>query len=152
MNILSDMKVRPRRAILLGLAACLLAGCQGAPTRAPSQPAQVKGKVTLDGQPLADAIVTFFMPTGAVFSGATDSAGNYQLWSSLGGEQTCAGHCKVTISKYVLPAGTTPEPGVSPLMQGGKQLLPPKYADDEMTQLSADVPDQGGSFDFALTG
>lgn len=132
------------------LAMAVSAGCNRAPARSPSKEVPITGRVTLDGNPLAEAEVQFTTANFASFAGATDNDGVFKLWSSVGGEQTCEGPCQVTISKYVLPEGATPEPDVSPMMQGGQQLLPPRYWDPGFTELTADVPKDGGSFDFAL--
>lgn len=139
----------------LGPALTLLAilsvvGCTRAPTRAPAKEISVSGKITLDGNPLADAEVQFRNINFATFGGATDSNGVYKLWTLEGGEQACEGPCQVTVSKFVLPAGVTPEPDLSPMVQGGEQVLPRKYWDMDNTMLHADVPKEGGTFDFPL--
>lgn len=127
-----------------------LAGCGKAATRTASQEVPVSGKVTLDGSPLADAQIQFKTANQATFTGATDSTGTYKLWSATGGEQVCEGPCVVTVSKFVLPEGATPQPNMNPMMQGGKQLLLPRYWDPARAVLSATVPAAGGTFDFPL--
>lgn len=139
----------PCRWLLCSLA-CFAVGCAKAPKRAPSQAVPVSGKVTLDGQPLADAEVVFVTPTLGTFVAATGADGTYKLVSSVGGEQVCEGPCKVTVSKFVLPAGQTPQPDMSPELQGGKQLIPPRYSNREETKLGVNVPKEGGTFDFPL--
>ncbi len=129
-----------------------LAGCNKAPARTPVQEVPVKGVVTLDGEPLADAEVTFTMPSLAVFTAATQQDGSYQLSSSFGGETACKGPCKVTIQKWVLPDGAKMMPDMSPQLQGAKPLLPPRYGNPEQTELTADIPEGGGEFNFELTG
>lgn len=153
MTILLRTALAPWRTCFAGvlMAMSVAAGCNRAPTRAPSKEMPVTGKITLDGGPLADAQVQFTTQTFGSFISATDSDGVYKLLSTVGGEQTCEGPCQVTISKFVLPEGVTPEPDVSPMMQGGEQLLPRKYWDLDLTELQADVPAEGGSFDFHLT-
>lgn len=136
--------------LLLCSLACMMLGCAKAPARAPSQPVPITGKVTLDGQPLPDAEVIFKTQTLGTFAAATDANGVYKLVSSVGGEQVCEGPCAVTISKFVLPAGQTPQPDMSPELQGGKQLLPSKYSDSNETKLGVNVPKEGGTFDFSL--
>ncbi|HEV7223367.1 MAG TPA: hypothetical protein VGN42_11745 [Pirellulales bacterium] len=135
----------------LGVLVCACAGCGKAPARAPIQEVPVKGLVTLDGKPLAGAEVIFTSPSLAVFTGATKDDGSFQLSSSFGGETVCKGLCKVTIGKWVMPAGVTPQPNMSPQLQGAKQLLPPRYSDPAQTKLSKDVPEAGGDFKFELT-
>lgn len=148
--------IKSRRApARLGPALALLAmaavvGCTRAPARAPAKEIPITGKITLDGNPLADAEVQFRNANFATFGGATDAAGVYKLWTHDGGEQVCEGPCQVTVSKFVLPAGVTPEPDLSPMVQGGEQVLPRKYWDMDNTMLQADVPKEGGTFDFPL--
>ncbi len=64
-------------ALACSLAACCLlaAGCEGGPALG-----TVTGQVTMDGEPLADAMVTFVPEEGGVAStGLTDENGEYQL-------------------------------------------------------------------------
>jgi hypothetical protein len=140
---------RPRSWLLI-FAVILIAGCGHANQRAESKPVPITGKVTLDGQPLADAEVIFTTATLGRFAGVTDGEGKYTLVSAVGGEQVCEGPCKVTISKFVLPAGAILQQGMSPLMQGGRELLPPQYSSYDFSQLSPAVPKEGGTFDFPL--
>lgn len=136
--------------LLFCLLTCCALGCGRPPQRAPSQPVPISGKVTLDGKPLAGAEVVFITETLGTFSAATADDGTYKLVSSVGGEQVCEGPCKVTISKFVLPEGQTPQPDMSPELQGGKQLLRPKYSQRDETVLGVNVPKEGGTFDFPL--
>jgi hypothetical protein len=67
---------QPLRCLALALASLLIVGCGSG-----SDLAKVKGKVTLGGQPLEDATVTF-QPTsegGAPSAGQTDAKGRYTL-------------------------------------------------------------------------
>ena len=67
---------QPLRCLALALASLLIAGCGSE-----SDLAKVKGKVTLGGQPLEGATVTF-QPTedgGAPSAGQTDAKGRYTL-------------------------------------------------------------------------
>ncbi|HVX60070.1 MAG TPA: hypothetical protein VHC19_05710 [Pirellulales bacterium] len=131
----------------------LFAGCERAALpRAPVTEIPVTGKVTLDGQPLAGAAVVFTSPSLDAFTATTKEDGSYQLSTSYGGESPCTGLCRVTISKILLPAGVQPLPDTSPWSQGGKESLPAKYSNSGSTELTADVPQQGGVFDFELTG
>ncbi|HUY88047.1 MAG TPA: hypothetical protein VMV10_04900 [Pirellulales bacterium] len=147
------------RFYLLSLSGVLLLaamGCNRAPARPEAAELPVTGLVTLDGKPLAGAEVTFNCTTSnAIFSGATDENGKYQLWSNFGSNAKLEGHCTVKISKMELPPGVElppPDmPPVSPMMLGAKESLPPRYSDGVNNTLSADVPAGGGTFDFELT-
>lgn len=139
-------------ATIIAASVAFCCGCERAALPlAPVAQIPVTGKVTLDGQPLTGAAVTFTTQSLSAFTAATKEDGSFQLSTSYGGEQVCKGLCRVTISKIVLPAGVQPEPNVSPWSQGGKESLPAKYSNPESTQLKADVPEQGGQFDFPLT-
>ncbi len=135
--------------VLAGFA-IVSAGCQKSPVST-VQTVAVQGKVTLDGQPLDGAEVVFTTPLLATFTALTATDGSYQLATAGKGTQTCTGTCKVTVSKFVLPAGKTPEPNRAPQLQGGQQVLLPRYADATQTTLTVNVPEQGGQFDFPLT-
>ena len=64
-----------RRTFLLAFLATALAGCcGGGPTLG-----RVEGKVTLDGQPLANAKVEFQPSNNAPSYGTTDAQGHYEL-------------------------------------------------------------------------
>src|SRR5262245_39370809 len=75
----------------------LLAGC-GGPYK---NLGRVSGKVTLGGQPLADAAVTF-SPTaaGSPSTGRTNASGEYTLLYTRGVKGAEAGEHTVTISTY----------------------------------------------------
>ena len=142
-----------RRGLLCfaSLAFGLIIGCNKAPPRTPVQQVPVKGTVTLDGKPLPGAEVVFTTPTLGIFTAATKDDGSYQLSSSFGGEPICKGLCKITIQKWVMPEGAQLQPNMSPQLQGAKPLLPPRYSDLEKTELTKDVPESGGDFNFELT-
>lgn len=83
--------------ILLSLG-CLLVGCGDSSGRVP-----VKGKVTLDGQPLEKVQVVFFVEGGGPetnFVAVTDSAGEFELkpLTQDGGAGVAPGKYQVTLS------------------------------------------------------
>ena len=85
----------------------LLAGCSGRPRNV----APVKGKVTLGGQPLADALVTFSpVASGSPSSGRTNSNGEYELVYTRGVKGAEKGEHTVNISTFVFgnPDGDPP--------------------------------------------
>jgi len=69
--------VRGRAATVLALLVAAAAGCGGGGGGPPL--GRVSGVVTLDGQPLADATVTFTPATGRPSQGVTGSDGRYTL-------------------------------------------------------------------------
>ncbi|MDA1229378.1 MAG: hypothetical protein O2856_01265, partial [Planctomycetota bacterium] len=76
------------KAIGFSLAVLYIAGCGSNGVQPPDPSVVVTGVVTMDGEPLAKATVRF-VPTegqkqGFGGSGATDSAGKYELRSLVG--------------------------------------------------------------------
>lgn len=125
----------------------------------------VTGVVTLNGEPLADADISFLFdgkpPKGFVASGAkTDSSGKFVIMTGSK-PGTVPGRYKVTISRYTMldgsPIVVDAEAGmdIEQLRQSGrlKQLIPERYANPETTQLSAAVADTDEvELEFKLTG
>lgn len=121
---------------------------------------QVTGLVTLDGQPVANAKVTFFKTgdnAGVSDSivALTDAEGRYNL---SGGDPsyrgTAPGSYKVTVYKLVpvknavLPEDADPEQIEASGL--GKNTLPAKTARPHTTTLTATVQDGPNTFDIAL--
>jgi hypothetical protein len=141
-------------ASLLGIG---LVGC------GPSGPqlAQVKGKVTYRGQPLAGATVNFLPEQGQLATGITDSSGEYKL-NSGGTAGAVLGKCKVSISKFAKTEGSTenmtPEE-YAKMTQAGKRPaapkseIPTKYNNPQTSGLEATVTSDSSKtvFDFTLS-
>jgi hypothetical protein len=86
-----DCKMQRSFPLILALASLsLLLGCSGEDTGPPVY--EVKGKVTLDGEVLADATVQLFPVKGPMASSQTNDKGEYTL-------NAIAGKHKVTVSK-----------------------------------------------------
>ena len=122
------------RWIVLGLviAAC---GCGG------SRTVPVSGQVKLDGQPLADAHVTFRpgskeLYPGPASYGKTDAEGRFVLRTVDGHDGAVVGPHKVRISVPVKVQGASPD-------APSANKLPAKYS-GENTVLTFTVP-QGGT-------
>jgi hypothetical protein len=112
------------------VAALGVAGCGGGP-------AAVSGVVTLDGQPLDGAVVTF-TPTAADevggSSGKTDAQGRYTLRTVLGDKAGASvGKHKVAVSLYK-ENPKNPD-------QAGSERVPQRY--NQKTELTFDVPAGG---------
>lgn len=142
------------RMYLIALAFMMVAviGCGGGSSEPLVDVVAVSGKVTLNGEPLSGAGITFIPQgagTGRPCYGATGDDGAYVLKTQDGREGCPVGKCKVIISKYAMedgtPVGDDPEAGAL-----GMEHLPPQYSSAEKTKLSADVPAGGKSFDFDL--
>lgn len=136
-------------AALVCAAAC---GCGKASGPPKVQTMPVKGKVTLDGKPLAGAAVVFSVVyPPVVFAGRTQDDGTYELQGLAGGESSLAGNYKVTISRMVKPDGSPLGADEAPANVGATEQLPARYSQIDATKLSADVAAGGGTFDFDLT-
>jgi hypothetical protein len=140
--------MRPR--LLVGLLLVSLFGCK------PYQVAQVAGKVTLDGKPLAKASITFAPMAskgnpapGPTATGLTDADGRYQLIFDKNTPGAVVGKCRVYITS-VVGDGTVEERDGGPPVKRVKDRVPAKY--NLNTELTYDVP-AGGSdrANFELT-
>ncbi|QDT79823.1 hypothetical protein Mal35_32910 [Gimesia maris] len=125
---MQHMRVVGSIVLCLGLLVSLSA-CGG--SNAPAL-GQVKGKVTLDGAPLADANVTFMPEKVRASSGTTDSEGNYELTYIRDQMGAAIGNHKVVISKLV----------------DEKETIPPNYSDE--TELTAEVKAGANEINFDL--
>ncbi len=99
------------RFLCLALLATMLVGCSGS-----DRPlSRVTGKVTLDGKPIADAVVTFVSTSGGVAcSGSTDSKGEYIIGCQFGAGAP-PGVYKVQIkSREVATKSSNPMEGLTP--------------------------------------
>lgn len=137
---------------ILGLAA----GCggdDGAIALPKTVPAA--GLVTLDGQPAANAMVTF-IPRGETKGiecvGVTDATGDYKMQQVRGSEGVPPGEYSVVINRYVKPDGTPVAltGGEPPANLGAVESLPGHYSNPAETVLHASVPENGGAFNFEL--
>ncbi len=99
-----------RQVILLSAIMLSVAGCGG------SNLTPVTGTVTLDGKPVANAVVTF-VPDGAgvTCAGSTDSNGKYTLGCQHGaGAPAGAYSVKIKNREVAKEAGRNPMEGLSP--------------------------------------
>jgi hypothetical protein len=129
-----------RSALVLGVAALLALGCGG------KKFAPVSGKVTLNGQPLANAHVNFqpvaekgAAVAGVGSNGQTDAGGQFTLKTDAGQNGALVGKHKVRISVLDPRIGESDE-----RIRPGRMTnrLPDRY--NEKTELTFDVP-AGGS-------
>ena len=147
------------RSVGLGMAGLMLAiarGCGGG--RDPSLPdlMPVSGTVTLDGEPLANALITF-LPVGSTRGqscyGVTDPSGRYELMENERVKGAPEGEFSVLVNKWVMPDGSDfpRDSTVSAMDAGAVELLPPRYSAEGLSQLTATVTASGGTIDFELT-
>jgi len=122
---------------LAWIASCV--GCGGYPNLG-----RVSGKVTLGGQPLADAVVTFSpAASGSPSSGKTDSSGSYVLLYARGVRGAEAGEHSVTISTF-----SAANPDADPPVAEVPEKVPFKYR--KPGELKATVKKGSQTIDFPL--
>lgn len=131
------------------------AGCAGNTTKGREiKLVPVSGVVKMDGEPLASVGISF-MPDGGgtgVSFGATDASGKYVLKVADGREGCEVGKFKVVISKFAKADGSPLPKDLDPADSAaqGMEHLPPNYSDPNSTELRAEVPEGGKTFDFDL--
>jgi hypothetical protein len=145
--------------------AAMIVGCNSGGSD--SGAVKTGGVVTLDGQPVEGATVSFSPASGGkAASGITDSSGRFSLTTLEAGDGAMPGNYGVTVVKM---AGGS-EPAAQPktmeeamkagLNKGGpgtkvepaKSLLPEKYNSTATSGLTAEVKSSGeNDFEFKLT-
>lgn len=119
----------------------------------------VYGVVTLNGEPLPHATVSFY-PTGARASvGRTDENGKYVLHYVKNEDGAVIGEHRVTVSTRVAAEVDRGDRGYdgegarkqSVLTQGRSESMPAKYLNPEKTELSAIVKSGSNKIDFDLS-
>lgn len=150
-------------AYLAALLAALAAGCSDDGPRL--EP--VRGRVTLDGKPLAGKTVKFVPDAGTPGQGAgatTNAEGEYTLLAARPGATrdtpgAPAGAYRVVVVEPIFPVDLpvqnsddpTPAPAIGiPAPARKKQEIPAVYASPETTPLRVEVPRGGGAIDLAL--
>ena len=98
------------------------AGCSSNPAVYP-EVADVVGVVTLDGQPLEGATVTFAPEAGRASSGVTDSAGRYSLHYTGSIRGAMLGSHRVMINKMVQDKAATPSKAEQFMDKATNQML-----------------------------
>jgi|SRR5579884_462277 len=143
------MKRWSRCALVALLLALTATGC--------SQTSTVKGRVLLDGQPVAGATI-LFMPDGdgqgRPASGTTDSDGYFQLMTFRPGDGAAPGTYRIVVSKTEVLAAPPDNDHASKQRaqdylerhsgrKRNKSLIPAIYSDAEKTTLRCTVPASG---------
>lgn len=128
--------------VSFGLFAATLAGCGGGQ---PDGVAPVSGRVTLGGQPLSGAIVTFLpVQQGASTSlGRTDDEGRFTLLYGGNIQGAQVGQHRVTITTF-----SRGNPDADPPRPASAEKVPAQYNRD--TTLTADVVAGKNTIDFDL--
>lgn len=110
----------------------------------------VHGVVTLDGEPLSGATVTFRLQDGAgrSASGLTDDAGKYRLKYLPGHAGAIPGEYFVSVRKVVV-ADTGEKDSQGFPVRDVQEVIPQRYA-TAAGQLTASVSQGDNAIDFAL--
>lgn len=116
----------------------LAASPQGVEPQKPPA-AKVSGTITMDGQPLAGAKVTFTPTDGRPVSAITDEDGTYKMGPSDKSDGVAQGQYRVTIEKG---------PGDEGDPKASGPIVPPKYS--SASGLVVEVRLGANVFDFAL--
>ena len=131
-----------------------IAGCGGRPAGYP-ETAPVSGRVTLDGEPLEGASVSFIPAAGRSSSGQTDSSGRYQLYYTGRIKGAMLGKHRVSISRQVPDQQHVLTEDEQELREQGHyqgpqiESLPPCYH-GSTSELTAEVTAGRNTVDFAL--
>ncbi len=166
-NLKSEMKnVRnlhfQANVLFLAIAGIVLIGCSRS-SRPPTY--RVTGTVTLQGKPVADAVITF-VPTGEgeAASAITDANGHYALTTWEAGDGARPGEYRVKVSKQEQQA-VDPSKMVQNLSYEeeqkiyveskkapppAKRLIPSKYEDDQTSGLTHTVDKKPTTFDIKI--
>jgi len=138
-----------RIAKLFAIAAMLvIAGCSSRPADEPPL-GRVRGKVTMDGKPLAGVDVVFLPEKGRPSVGSTNAAGHYDLWYIHRTMGAKVGPHKVFVRPTEMPSEEAAANGSS---RGAPGALPPKIPAKytKRSTLAAEVKPGRNTFDFAL--
>lgn len=138
----SRVALTVRIGALLIVQGAALCGCGGQGDRPPL--GAVRGTVTLDGQPLADAQVTFAPESGRPSIGRTDSAGRYELTYVMATKGAKVGRHRVFVDWA--PVDADVEDGRQ--KASARPTIPARYG--RQSELTADVRGGANTFDFAL--
>lgn len=119
--------------------ACLLGCGDASPPLTP-----VSGRVTLDGRPLADAVLEFVPASGSPSFGRTDARGRYELWFA---HQRPGGVAGANLVR-VLPALAENEAGG--LDEASDVLIPARYTQQPRLECRVERDPAGQTIDFQL--
>ncbi len=155
------MKFMQRNMKRMGIPAILLAGCSATNSIDYGKVSlvDVSGTVTLDGQPLAAAVITFEDPSTGNFSFArTDASGQYTLQFDSEKDGVTPGRKVVRLSttRSILglrgeegeETGESPSEGSAKPAERKQELVPDCY--NTTSKLNVEITTESGTVDFDL--
>jgi len=139
----SFLRVLAATAAIAALVAA--AGCSSRPADQPPL-GRVRGKITMNGQPLPGVDIVFAPDKGRPSVGTTDTSGRYDLSYINTTKGAKVGPHKV----FIRPAEVSPDevPGEGSKPAAPRPVIPAKY--NKRTELTAEVKAGSNTFDFAL--
>ena len=111
--------------------------------------AKVAGSVTMDGQPLTNAKVTFLPQVGPAASGELDEEGRFELSTYRPGDGAVLGIHTAIVTP--ISQGVTLQPGAPPTSPTPQHdVIPAIYRRKESSTLHLEVQDRGNDFELVL--
>jgi type IV pilus biogenesis protein CpaD/CtpE len=130
------------RFSLAGALALALAGCDSKPAGPVYVP--VTGSITLDGAPLAQAVVSIIPEAGGrAQSATTDAQGNFKTESVEGNHNVAVSKVETTGSAPMSSDGLSPDFSTASPPKV-KAIVPERYSRMETSALTVKVPPGGG--------
>ena len=109
-----------------------------------SEFAPLTGRVTLDGEPLPTAVVTFISEGGTSGYANVDSSGRY-VAKSGSDKGLKPGNYKISVIAYKPEVITDRKEAKVPI-----PITPPRYADPTKSGFAYDLTESGGTYDLDL--
>lgn len=135
-------------ASMIAIAAVLtIVGCSSRPADEPPL-GRVRGKVTMDGQPLAGVDVVFVPKTGRPSMATTDANGRYDMWYINRTMGAKVGPHNVFIRPTDMPPEMAPDGSSGGAPAAPRPRIPAKY--NKRSTLTAEVKAGKNTIDFAL--
>ena len=125
--------------VFLSLVTIGCGGAKDAPRTAP-----VSGVVKVNGQPVANPVVTFYPEKGPTGIGVGNEEGAFTIKTN-GRNGAPVGKCKVTVVGANDAAGEIPPADGNEMEIPEKPRLNSKYASQDTTDLIVDVTEEGNS-------
>lgn len=137
---------QPKLMLLLTAASLTLittAGC-GGPT---DGRITVSGTVTIDGAPLSDGSVTFYLDNASSGVGIIEN-GKFTVSQSATSEGMQPGSYDVAIQSWEVEPGSVNEAG--DIVETGKSRIPQKYNSTSTSEIVANITDENSKMEFFL--